>query len=123
MTLWFACALVAAVVAATVFLPLARRRGEVPARVRYDRAIYRDQLAEIERDRMRGVLSEAESAAARTEIERGKLVSSGSPFRRISISQLQFCQRNWVVRQSAVPQATNNASIPAASMKLAKVRA
>jgi cytochrome c-type biogenesis protein CcmH len=77
MTLWFACALITALVAATVFLPLVRRRGEAAARVSYDRAVYRDQLAEIERDRARGVLSEVESAAARTEIER-RLLSTAA---------------------------------------------
>ena len=75
MILWIAFALMAALLVATVFLPLARRVGEAPARTRFDRAVYRDQLAEIERDQARGVLNEAESAAARTEIERRLLAT------------------------------------------------
>ena len=76
MTIWFVFALLAALVGATVFVPLARRRAGPTARMRFDRAVYRDQLAEIERDRARGVLSEEESAAARLEVERRLLATA-----------------------------------------------
>ena len=48
----------------------ARRRGDA------DVAVYRDQLAEIEADRARGLISEAEARGARIEIARRLLASS-----------------------------------------------
>jgi len=70
MLVWLAFALLAGLVAAFVILPLAGARRGLPERAAYDRAVYRDQLAEIERDRSRGLLSAAEAASARLEIER-----------------------------------------------------
>ncbi|HWK46773.1 MAG TPA: c-type cytochrome biogenesis protein CcmI [Stellaceae bacterium] len=46
------------------------------ARADYDLAVYRDQLAEVERDRDRGVLSDREVAAARLEIQRRMLAAA-----------------------------------------------
>ncbi|MGC2414109.1 MAG: c-type cytochrome biogenesis protein CcmI, partial [Stellaceae bacterium] len=46
-----------------------RRRGAAP-REAYNLAVYRDQLAEVERDLARGVLATEEGEAARTEIAR-----------------------------------------------------
>ncbi|NHK29122.1 c-type cytochrome biogenesis protein CcmI [Parvularcula flava] len=56
-------------------LALWRRQGKTvtPA---HDIAIYKDQLAEIERDRARGVISAAEESAARLEVER-RLIAAG----------------------------------------------
>ena len=57
-------------VLAGVLLPLLRGGGEAPARVEFDRAVYRDQLRELERDAARGMIGVAEAAAARLEIQR-----------------------------------------------------
>lgn len=48
--------------------PLRIRSGE--AERRPELAVYADQLAELERDRARGLIGEAEAAAARREVER-----------------------------------------------------
>lgn len=48
--------------------PLRSRAGE--AERRPELAVYRDQLAELERDRARGLIAEAEAKAAQREIER-----------------------------------------------------
>jgi cytochrome c-type biogenesis protein CcmH len=64
--------LLAAMTAAAVFAvlwPLSLRPRE-PLREAAGVAVYRDQLAEIERDRARGLLAGAEAEAARTEIAR-----------------------------------------------------
>jgi cytochrome c-type biogenesis protein CcmH len=55
---------------ALLLLPLLLRRGRPAARAAYNLAVYRDQLAEVERDIGRGVLSAAEAEAARAEIGR-----------------------------------------------------
>jgi cytochrome c-type biogenesis protein CcmH len=64
-------AVLAALVVGFVFVPLARGRGVRPAgRDAVARAVYRDQLAELARDRERGVIDAREAAAVRREIER-----------------------------------------------------
>lgn len=70
-------AVLAIVVLGFVFVPLARGRA---ARGRdrnvFARAVYRDQLAELTRDRERGVLEASEEVASRREIER-RLLAAG----------------------------------------------
>jgi cytochrome c-type biogenesis protein CcmH len=55
---------------AMLLAPLIRRRRSPASRDAYNLAVYRDQLAEIERDLARGVLAESEAEAARAEIAR-----------------------------------------------------
>lgn len=55
---------------ALLLVPLLWRRRTTASRDAYNLAVYKDQLAEIERDRGRGLLSEGESEAARAEIGR-----------------------------------------------------
>ena len=50
--------------------PLTRAKEADAARAAFDANVYRDQLAEIESDRERGLLSEADAEAARIEIAR-----------------------------------------------------
>src|SRR3546814_12156891 len=60
----------AAVLVLALARPLLRNRGAAPAAADYDRAVYRDQLAELEQDVKRRLLNEAGAEAARCEIER-----------------------------------------------------
>lgn len=76
MSLALLLAAMAAVAVALIAVPLLRRRADAPDRAAFDRAVYRDQLAEIERDRARGLIGEAEAAAARTEVERRLLAAA-----------------------------------------------
>jgi cytochrome c-type biogenesis protein CcmH len=75
--------LAAIVFAVTVFvlLPLLRPRSAGPAAGEYDQAVYRDQLRELDRDVGRGVLTEAEAASARLEVQRRLLAASAMPVR------------------------------------------
>ena len=72
MTLWIALGLMAILAVALLLPPLLRRPPERPAAGarEHDLAVYRDQLAEVERDLERGTLDVQQAAAARTEIER-----------------------------------------------------
>ncbi len=56
--------------------PLLRRPGVDVPRAAYDVNVYRDQLAEVERDTERGILNAGEAVAARTEIERRLLAAA-----------------------------------------------
>lgn len=55
---------------AMLLVPLILRRRSPTSRDAYNLAVYRDQLAEIERDLVRGVLAANEAEAARAEIAR-----------------------------------------------------
>jgi cytochrome c-type biogenesis protein CcmH len=61
--------------------PLARASGNADevtaAREGFDAAVYRDQLAEVDADRARGLIGEAEAEAARIEIARRLLATDG----------------------------------------------
>jgi len=71
-TLGLAAALLGltAIALAMLLVPLFRRRGGAASREDYNLAVYKDQLAEVERDLARGVLAAGESEAARAEIAR-----------------------------------------------------
>jgi len=71
--------LLAAMVAVTVvvlLVPLLRRGQRTTRRLDHDLAIYRDQLAEIEREREAGALTAEQASAARIEIERRILAAA-----------------------------------------------
>lgn len=75
--IWTAFAIMAAVTVAVLLAPL-WRRAEVNAPLRgdYNLAVFRDQLAELERDKARGLIGEREAEAAHNELSRGMLQSA-----------------------------------------------
>ncbi|HVZ07406.1 c-type cytochrome biogenesis protein CcmI [Rhodopila sp.] len=58
-----------------VVAPLLRGRSGSAASAEYDRAVYRDQLAELDRDIERGLITADEAVSARLEIQRRLLVT------------------------------------------------
>ncbi|MBN9087369.1 MAG: c-type cytochrome biogenesis protein CcmI [Reyranella sp.] len=72
----FLLALLTTATVAALLAPLLRRQIVRRDRLASDTAVYRDQLAEVERERGRGALSVAEADAARTEIERRLLAAA-----------------------------------------------
>ena len=69
MTLWLTMAALTLAAVAFMLWPLLRRVDPV-SRAAYDLEVYRAQLAELERDRQRGIIEPAEHVAAVREIER-----------------------------------------------------
>lgn len=68
---WISTGLLTLLVLALLCWPLLRRRsGDGASRRAINTAIYRDQLAELERDLASGVLSQADYGSARDELER-----------------------------------------------------
>lgn len=67
---------VAVIALGVVLLPLIRRGTDSISTARFDRAVYRDQLQEVDRDLARGVLDPSEAASARLEIERRLLATA-----------------------------------------------
>ena len=77
--IWLVFAIMTAAVLAALSMPLWQGRATVaPGRDHYDRAVFRDQLAELERDRARGAIGAAEAEAARNEISR-RLIQAARP--------------------------------------------
>ncbi|MCP5366203.1 MAG: c-type cytochrome biogenesis protein CcmI [Hyphomicrobiales bacterium] len=75
--LWIAAAVLVLVTAALLGLPLLRARGgEAASRADYDLTVYKDQLAEIDRDLERGLLSAEQAEAARIEVQRRMLAAA-----------------------------------------------
>jgi cytochrome c-type biogenesis protein CcmH len=78
--LWVIFAALTALVLFAVLRPLARAKGEETARAAFDATVYRDQLAEVESDRERGLIGEDDAEAARIEIARRLLgTDTGRP--------------------------------------------
>ena len=71
----FLLALLTTATVGALLWPLLRPRLDSRDRLSAELAIYRDQLAELERERAAGALPESEAAAGRTEIERRMLVA------------------------------------------------
>ena len=75
--LWIAAVVMTAAVLMAVLMPLLRgMKKQPPGRAEYDLAVYKDQLGELERDRDRGLIDEAEVEAARIEIQRRMLATT-----------------------------------------------
>ena len=79
MTFWLIVVVTLAVVGIFLIHPLLRRAQEAAPEATRGLAIYRDQLAEVDRDRDAGLITEAEAEAARTEIERRILKAADEP--------------------------------------------
>src|SRR5690349_8702818 len=76
MTLWFVLALMTMAAIFAVLWPLARAK---PGASGSDIAVYRDQLEEVERDRVSGLVADAEADAARTEVARRLIAAADAP--------------------------------------------
>jgi cytochrome c-type biogenesis protein CcmH len=76
MLFWLFFALMTGAAVLSVLWPLGRTR-KLAAAGEADLAVYRDQLAEVERDRARGLLAAPEAEAARIEISR-RLLAAGA---------------------------------------------
>jgi cytochrome c-type biogenesis protein CcmH len=76
MGLWFPLALMTAAAIFVVLWPLGRRHGAPAAGG--ERAVYRDQLFELARDRAAGLIGRAEAEAARVEVSRRLLAADAA---------------------------------------------
>ena len=75
MIFWTIAALMVAGAAAALALPLLRKNVDGTDAAEYDMEVFRDQLAELEREHGRGVITDDEMEAARTEIARRMLAA------------------------------------------------
>ena len=78
MILFALLACIALIVVLCVLVPLLRRHDAPRSRAEHDIEIYRDQLAEVERDRARGLVTEGQLEASRAEIGRRLLAADAA---------------------------------------------
>ena len=90
---WAAASILTLVILAMMALPLLRKKNDnKPTAADYDVAVYKSQLAEVEREALRGAFSPSEAEAARAEIARRLLAAdtksktqSGDPVSKSSM--------------------------------------
>jgi len=90
MMLWVIFVLLALATGALLVVPLLRRAADPLARSAFDLQVYREQLAELDRDKERGVLAADQAEAARTEIHRRILAAEETDSAPRSASRLQL---------------------------------
>jgi len=73
---WIAAAIAALAAVAVIARPLLRPPAGARSRAAHDEQVFRDQLAELDRDVARGVLTENEAKSARVEISRRLLAAA-----------------------------------------------
>lgn len=78
MLFWILAAAMTVAVLLLILPPLLKPAGSAPARDAFDREVYRDQLDELERDRARGLVNDAQAEAAKAEIARRMLAAAPS---------------------------------------------
>ena len=76
MVLWLIFAILAAATLVAILFPFLRSKSPVLDEAAYDTAVFKDQLREITDEEERGVISEAEAQAARTEVSRRLLAAA-----------------------------------------------
>lgn len=82
---------------ALLLWPLLRRQSVAASCGDFDVAVYRDQLAEIDKDLERRLLSPAQAAAARTEIQRRMLAAADAADAVASLAQGDNSRRHWLM--------------------------
>ncbi len=82
--IWIVFAAMTAAVLGALLWPVVRTKPaeSVAERAAYDQAVFRDQLAELDRDVARGTIGQAEADAARNEISRRLIAAAQEPGRR-----------------------------------------
>ncbi|WP_439612065.1 c-type cytochrome biogenesis protein CcmI [Reyranella sp.] len=92
----FLLALLTTATVAALLWPLLRMRLPARDRLSAELAIYRDQLAELERERDAGRLKPAEAAAARTEIERRMLAAGDAAVATVKTRTATDAAQKWL---------------------------
>jgi cytochrome c-type biogenesis protein CcmH len=116
MTLWFVFALMTVVAIFAVLWPLSR--SSLAQTGGSEAAVYRDQLAEIDRDGAAGLIGGSEAEAARVEISRRLLAAVDSERALPSQSNLGLRRASAIVALLALPIAALTFYLPLGSPRL-----
>ncbi|WP_369725057.1 c-type cytochrome biogenesis protein CcmI [Bradyrhizobium sp. LLZ17] len=121
MTLWFVFALMTVAAIFAVLWPLGRGAGaqrQDTENQGSEVAVYKDQLAEIERDLASGLIAAPEAEAARVEISRRLLAAAGSESVSEPKSDLKWRRAAAVLALIGLPLIAMGVYIPLGSPKL-----
>ena len=99
MMLWVLIAAMTAAAALAILAPLARKRSHEPEGQGADEAVYREQLAAIDKDLERGLIEEEAAEAARTEIARRLLAAHDRKDADVSAKDMRTA---WPVRGAQI---------------------
>lgn len=116
MTLWFVFALMTVAAIFAVLWPLGR--GASPDNQGSEVAVYKDQLAEIERDLAAGLIALPEAEAARVEISRRLLAAAGSESALVPTSSLKWRRAAAVLALVGLPLVAAAIYVPLGSPAL-----
>ena len=116
MTLWFVFALMTIAAIFAVLWPLGR--GVRPERDGTEAAVYRDQLAEIDRDAAAGLIGPPEAAAARVEIGRRLLAAMDDQRAPPVASNLSLRRSAAIIALVGLPLVTAAVYVPLGSPRL-----
>jgi cytochrome c-type biogenesis protein CcmH len=116
MTLWFAFALMTIAAIFAVLWPLGR--GVRPDRDGSEPAVYRDQLAEIDRDAAAGLIGPSEAAGARVEISRRLLAAVDDQRGPPLASNLRLRRTAAIIALLGLPLVTAAVYVPLGSPRL-----
>ena len=100
MGLWLALGFMTVIAVGLAVAPLVRRAQAAASRRDYDLRVYRAQLAEVARERERGLLGEREAEAARLEVERRMLAADAADRERRQASATRG--RHWALAVALV---------------------
>lgn len=116
MMLWFVFALMTVAAIFAVLLPLGRsgRAQNQGSEV----AVYKDQLAEIERDLAAGLIAAPEAEAARVEVSRRLLAAAGSEPATAPKSSLKWRRAAAVLALAGLPLVAISVYVPLGSPRL-----
>jgi cytochrome c-type biogenesis protein CcmH len=117
MTLWFEFALMTAAAIFAVLWPLGRRHDR-PQNEGSEAAVYKDQLAEIERDLATGLIAAPEAEAARVEIGRRLLACVGGEPAPATQSSLRWRRVAAVLALAGLPLVAVGVYAPLGSPQL-----
>jgi cytochrome c-type biogenesis protein CcmH len=116
MTLWFVFALMTAAAIFAVLWPLGR--GARPHNDGSEMAVYKDQLAEIDRDVAAGLIGSSEAEAARVEISRRLLAAADSRREPPIVSDIKLRRSAAVMALVGVPIVAVGFYLPLGSPRL-----
>ncbi|MDE2377678.1 c-type cytochrome biogenesis protein CcmI [Bradyrhizobium sp.] len=115
MTLWFVFALMTVAAIFAVLWPLGRAGSAARPRQGSEAVVYKDQLAEIERDLAAGLIAAPEAEAARVEIGRRLLAAAGNEAAPADRSSLNWRRAAAVLALVGLPLAAIGLYVPLGS--------
>jgi cytochrome c-type biogenesis protein CcmH len=106
MLFWVSAALLTMICAAAALFPLMRGTARADGSASHDLEVYKDQLAELARDRSAGVISAADAGTAEAEVARRILKAASESETAPRLAQAQFTRASALAIAAILPIAS-----------------